>query len=175
MQRKVTSRIRKLSSLFLLLFLLIAFSECNKIKLTGAGKDWPVYFGDKFSSHYSKLKEINRDNVDRLKVAWEYRTGDDVSGNHTQIQCNPIIIDGILYATSPRLKVFALNAATGERIWEFDLDPEHRNAKNVNRGVSYWQDRNDKRILFTAGSELIALNAETGKPVETLAPGAGHH
>ena len=70
--------------------------------------------------------------------------------------------------TSPRLKVFALDAATGRQIWEFDPDPENQYAQNVNRGVSYWQKGSDKRILFTSGADLFALNAETGKPVENF-------
>lgn len=134
----------------------------------GAGKDWPVYLGDNSSSHYSNLTEINKENVDQLQLAWEYHTGDNVSENRSQIQCNPIIINGILYGTSPKLKVFALNAMTGKRIWEFDPDPESIYAKNVNRGVSYWQDGPDKRILFTSGFELFALNAESGVLVETF-------
>jgi quinoprotein glucose dehydrogenase len=152
---------------FLVIFVLTGCSSGAK-KIAGAGKDWPVYLGDKFSSHYSALAEINRDNVEKLELAWEYHTGDDVSMNRTQIQCNPIIIDGIMYATSPKLKVFALNAATGKRIWEFDPEPESQYAKNVNRGVSYWQNGADKRILFTSGSDLYALNAETGKLIETF-------
>jgi quinoprotein glucose dehydrogenase len=142
-------------------------SSHNK-ESAGAGKDWPVYLADNFSSHYSKLTGINRDNIDQLDLAWEYHTGDDVSENRSQIQCNPIIIDGILYATSPSLKVFALNAATGKRIWEFDPDPENQYSKNVNRGVSYWQNGGDKRILFTSGPDLFAINAETGKLIENF-------
>lgn len=157
------------STLFSILSVLSLFPGCsshdNK-EPAGAGKDWPVYLGDHFSSHYSNLEEINPDNIDKLELAWVYHTGDDIAGNHTQIQCNPIILNGILYGTSPSLKVFALNAATGSRIWEFDPDPEDNYAKNVNRGVSYWQNGNDKRILFTSGSYLFAINAETGIPVE---------
>ena len=134
----------------------------------GAGKDWPVYLGDNSSSHYFNLTEINKQNVDQLQVAWEYHTGDDVSENRSQIQCNPIIINGILYGTSPKLKVFALNAITGKKIWEFDPNPESKYAQNVNRGVSYWQDGPDKRILFTSGSDLFAINAESGLLVETF-------
>jgi quinoprotein glucose dehydrogenase len=134
----------------------------------GAGKDWPVYLGDNSSSQYSTLTEINKDNIDRLELAWEYHTGDVVSENHSQIQCNPIIINGILYGTSPKLKVFALNAATGIRLWEFDPEPESKYAKNVNRGVSYWQDGTDKRILFSSGPDLYALNAENGEMVKTF-------
>ncbi|MBI5009391.1 MAG: PQQ-binding-like beta-propeller repeat protein [Bacteroidia bacterium] len=84
----------------------------------------------------------------------------------TQIQCNPIVIDGILYGTSPSLKVFALNAESGSLVWEFDPEPDDQFAKNVNRGVTYWQNGQDKRILFTSGPYLFAVNAETGLPVE---------
>ena len=160
-------------SFFLRLFLafptfIVVLAGCssnNEASLTGAGRDWPVYLADNFSSHYSKLVEINRDNIDQLELAWEYNTGDDVSGTRSQIQCNPIIIDGILYGTSPLLKVFALNAATGEKIWDFDPRPENKFAENVNRGVSYWRQGRDKRILFSSGSDLFAINAETGRPV----------
>ncbi len=155
----------------LCIFLIGVLSGCktgDPSKVTGAGKDWPVYLGDHAGSQYSALSEINRENIHRMEPAWEYHTGDDVSGNRSQIQCNPIIIDGILYATSPKLKVFALDAATGVRLWEFDPSPETRYAKNVNRGVSYWRDGSDKRILFTCGPELFALHAETGKLIETF-------
>ena len=153
------------------LFLAVLTAACSTggdYSSAGAGKDWPVYLGDNFSSHYSKLVEINRDNIDQLDLAWEYNTGDDVSGNRSQIQCNPLIIDGILYATSPRLKVFALDAATGSRIWEFDPDPENQYAQNVNRGVSFWNDGKAKRILFSSGPDLFELNAETGRLVESF-------
>ena len=162
---------KRCSSFFLFtvsVIIIVLLPGCNQDKRdsAGAGKDWPVYLADNFSSHYSKLKEINRDNIGQLEMAWEYHTGDDVSENHSQIQCNPIIIDGIMYGTSPRLKVFALNAETGKRIWEFDPDPDNKYARNINRGVSYWQKGKDKRILFSSGTDLFALNAETGKLVE---------
>jgi quinoprotein glucose dehydrogenase len=151
-------------------FILIVsiFTGCsdNSRRTAGAGKDWPVYLADNFSSHYSKLDEINPGNIGRLVPAWQYHTGDSVSDNHSQIQCNPIIVDGVLFGTTPSLKLFALNAATGERIWQFDPDPANHYAKNVNRGVSYWRKADDKRILFAAGPYLFALNAETGEQVK---------
>ncbi|HKI44320.1 MAG TPA: PQQ-binding-like beta-propeller repeat protein, partial [Balneolales bacterium] len=119
-------------------------------------------------SQYSRLDQINRQNVHNLKVAWIYHTGD--KNVQSQIQCNPLMINGVLYGTSPRLKVFALNAANGKQIWRFDPfpnDPAY-NPLGVNRGVSYWSDGNDKRILFVAGSYLYALNAKTGKPIESF-------
>ncbi len=136
-----------------------------------AGKDWPVYLGNKSASHYSQLKEINTGNIDRLVPVWEYHTGDDVSGNRSQIQCNPLVIDGILYGTTSDLRLFSLNAATGVLLWEFDPDPESKYGKNVNRGVVYWESGKDRRILFTSGESLFAVNAETGKSVESFGSG----
>ncbi|HKI47510.1 MAG TPA: PQQ-binding-like beta-propeller repeat protein, partial [Balneolales bacterium] len=156
---------RIISSIVLLLVFISCQSHGNKV---GAGKNWAVYQGDPASSQYSRLDQINRQNVHNLKVAWIYHTGD--KNVQSQIQCNPLMINGVLYGTSPRLKVFALNAANGKQIWRFDPfpnDPAY-NPLGVNRGVSYWSDGNDKRILFVAGSYLYALNAETGKPIESF-------
>lgn len=142
---------------------------CSKpVANAGAGRDWPVYLGDKFSSHYSLLTEINTKNIENLDFAWSYHTGDDISDNHSQIQCNPLVVEGILYGTSPKVKVFALNAATGQRLWEFDPDPLDRFARNVNRGVSYWKEDKDERILFTSGAYLYALDAKTGLRIQTF-------
>ncbi len=144
--QKSRSSIFLLCTPFLLVIYVLTGCCSGDEKVTSAGKDWPVYLGDNSSSHYSSLTEINKDNISQLELAWIYHTGDDISENHTQIQCNPIIIGGIMYATSPRLKVFALDAATGRQLWEFDPDPENQYAQNVNRGVSYWQKGSDKRI-----------------------------
>jgi quinoprotein glucose dehydrogenase len=129
---------------------------------------WPVYLGDNASSQYSPLDQINTENVHLLEPVWEYKTEKLKKDDRTQIQCNPLIIDGILYGTSPKLRVFALNAATGKRIWEFNPSQEINFAMNVNRGVTWWSEGSDKRIFFTAGAVLYALNAETGKLVSSF-------
>lgn len=147
--------------------LLAACGEKNDQKFI-ADKDWPVYLGDRHNSHYSPLNQINRENVNQLKPAWTYHTGDADPGGHTQIQCNPLIIDGVLYGASPKLKVFALDAATGKQKWLFDPATKTSFALNVNRGVTYWEDGDDKRIFFTAGPYLYVLNAETGQPISTF-------
>ena len=131
----------------------------------GVSADWPQYLGDASSSQYSGLTQINRENVDRLEQVWEYHSeGGKQSG---QIQCNAIIIDGILYGSSPKLKIFALDAATGVERWKFDPF-EKGTSLGVNRGVVYWKNGDDRRILFTARSYLYALNADTGVSIKSF-------
>ena len=81
------------------------------------------------TSTIPSLKQINTKNVGKLKVAWTYDSGDAYPGS--DIQCNPIVVDGILYATTPKLRVVALDAATGKEIWSFDglngRRPTHKN------------------------------------------------
>jgi quinoprotein glucose dehydrogenase len=127
--------------------------------------NWPMYLGDAGSSQYSALSQVNRENVHLLRRVWEYRSeGGKEAG---QIQCNAIIIDGILYGSSPKLKIFALDAATGRERWVFDPF-ERGTSLGVNRGVAYWKNGSDRRILFTARSYLYALNADTGEMIESF-------
>src|SRR5690348_17223589 len=81
---------------------------------------WTNYAGTKDGSRYSSNDQITAENVHQLKIAWTYSTHDADTGNRSQNQCNPIVIDGILYGTSPRLKLFAIDAATGIQKWIFD-------------------------------------------------------
>ncbi|NJN26180.1 MAG: PQQ-binding-like beta-propeller repeat protein [Cyclobacteriaceae bacterium] len=129
-------------------------------------ENWPIYLGDKHNTHRSSLAQINKENVHNLQPAWTYKTGD--SDANSQMQCNPIIIDGTMYGSTPKLKIFALDAATGQQKWIFDPAVATDFSFNVNRGVSYWEDGDDKRILFTAGPYLFALNAHTGYPIQTF-------
>jgi len=157
-------------ALLFALQVLVIFS-CNKNtdhNLTEAGRNWPVYLGGNSSAQYTPLDQVNKNNVQHLTLAWEYHSGMDSSAQQSQIQCNPIIVDGILFGTSPGLKVFALDAESGKQIWKFN--PEHDDGFNlhVNRGVTYWEDGIDKRIFFTAGSNLYAINAENGHLIKTF-------
>ncbi len=122
---------------------------------------WTEYLGGPDRNHYSSLTQINTENVDQLKVAWTYATPD--SG---QMQVNPIIVDGILYGVTPSVQAFALDAVTGKELWRFG-DPL-KSWASTSRGVAYWSDGEDKRILYTIGPNLYALNARTGKPVPTF-------
>jgi len=150
----------------------IAVGGCTTA-LNRLSSDWPAYQGGVDSNQYSALRQINRDNVDELELAWTYNTGDADAGNRSQIQCNPIIVDGVLYGTSAGLKLFALNAATGERLWEFD--PFDGNYSlfgfGVNRGVAYWEDGDDRRLYYGAGAKLYAVNAADGSPAAQFGDG----
>ena len=89
---------------------------------SAADSNWGTYLGDNASSHYSTLKQITPRNVAKLEVAWTYRAGGMDTNNRSQIQCNPLVIGGVLYGTTPDLQVVALNAATGAELWRFDRD-----------------------------------------------------
>jgi quinoprotein glucose dehydrogenase len=127
--------------------------------------EWREYLGGPDRAHYSPLKEITTDNVKNLQVAWEFHTGD--SG---QMQCNPIVVEGILYAPTASVNVVALDAASGKELWRF-VDSRDPQALNTSRGVTYWADGDDKRILFTAGPWLYALNAKSGKLIDSFGDG----
>jgi quinoprotein glucose dehydrogenase len=136
---------------------------------------WETYGGNTDNNHYSSLKQVDTTNVKRLQVAWIYHTRDADTLNHSQIQCNPIIADGILYGTSPKMKLFAVDAATGKEKWIFNpFDSLSGDKKlffilNNCRGITYWSDgKQDKRIFYSAGSYLYSINAETGKPVNSF-------
>lgn len=146
-------------------------SEKSGNRLSEAGNDWPVYLGGKSSNHYSPLKQIRKSNLNKLKVAWQYHSGEKEIQNLSQIQCNPLVINGVLYGSSPGLKVFALNARTGERIWEFNPDINSEFSVHVSRGLTYWQDGEDKRLFFGAGSNLYSLNADSGRLISSFGQG----
>ncbi|WP_157638116.1 PQQ-binding-like beta-propeller repeat protein [Flexithrix dorotheae] len=175
---KLKNHLLSVTNYSVCLFFLMGIYACSTItheeeSVRENKNEWPAYQGDKGRNQYSNLKQINKENVTSLKVAWEYKTNDLDPDGHAQIQCNPIIIDGIMYGTSPRLKVFAINAATGEEKWVFNPNANAEGEKmnygmNVNRGVTYWEKGNDKRILFTSGPVLYCLNADTGQPVKSF-------
>jgi quinoprotein glucose dehydrogenase len=128
--------------------------------------DWVEYNGDAARSHYSHLSQINTSNITGLKVAWTYASGGaDTIRNRSQMQCNPIIIGGVLYGVSAGTQAFALDAATGLEIWKTAVTDI---GGTTSRGVTYWTDGQQKRILFGAGKWLYALDAITGKLIQSF-------
>jgi quinoprotein glucose dehydrogenase len=129
----------------------------------GAGRDWAVYGGGPESLRYSRLKQVHRDNVRGLRVAWTFDTGD--AFERSEMQCNPIVVGGVLYATTPKVNVIALDAATGRLIWRFDPHaggPAPGRARS--RGVAYWSDASVARVFASAKQFLYSLDASTGQP-----------
>jgi len=138
---------------------------------------WENYAGSKDGIRYSSQQQINVHNVSNLKVAWRFSSHDKDTANRSQIQCNPVIIDGTLYGISARLKLFALDAFTGKLKWMFDPATEDTaSAKDpeaffkVSRGVAYWRNRKgaNSRILFNAGSRTYAINANNGRLIRSF-------
>src|SRR5262252_8197630 len=112
---------------------------------------------------YSPLTSINRDNVSRLQVAWSYDSHDAFKGS--EMQSNPVVVGGVLYATTPTLKVIALNAATGAELWKFDpSNGAASGARFRHRGVTVYDDR----VFVTYRNWLYALDKTTGKPIESF-------
>jgi quinoprotein glucose dehydrogenase len=133
----------------------------------GAQTEWPVN-GGVDNIRYSKLRQINPGNVSKLQVAWTYSSQD--AFKDSEMQSNPIIVDGLLYATTPTLKVIAVDARTGKEVWRFDpaggSAPQRRFR---HRGVTVYQDR----VFFSHRNFLWALDRKTGKPI--LDFGSGGH
>lgn len=128
--------------------------------------NWLAYLGDHQSSHFVEATEINSENVSNLQVAWIFEGGEADPNNRSQIQCNPLVIDGVLYGSTASLKFIALNAATGELLWTYNpFDEKFKNfGMGVNRGLIYWEheDGKDKRLYFSAGPFLHCINALDG-------------
>ena len=135
---------------------------------TTAAADWPHYGGGPDQTRFSPLAQIDTTNVASLKVAWTYDTGDAFPGS--EMQCQPVVAHGVLYAASPKLRVFALDAATGALKWSFEPDTgAARPTRTRIRGLMYWERGAERRLYFAARHWLYALDARTGTPL----PGFG--
>ncbi|BDQ12898.1 pyrroloquinoline quinone-dependent dehydrogenase [Sediminibacterium sp. TEGAF015] len=162
-------KINLLFSLSSILLFVFACKQENKNYTS-----WEVYGGSKENIHYSSLTYIDTNNIQQLKKAWEYSTGD--AEKFTQIQVNPIIINNTLYGVSPKLKLFAVEAQTGKSIWIFDpykvIDNEVKGvgyfSMNVCRGLTYFEDKDSKRLFYAAGANLFCVDATNGKLIESF-------
>lgn len=149
-----------------LLFIVFTLSCKEKNNST-----WSMYKADAASTSYSHLDQVNTANVSGLREAWTYEYNDDREGARPGgSQCNPIVIDDVMYIASVQRTIFALEASTGKKIWAYDPYNGGKGGGSF-RGVTYWEKGNDKRILFTAGDNLFAINATTGLPITTFGKG----
>ena len=122
--------------------------------------DWPVYGGTPENNHFSPLAQINRKNVQQLAVAWTFDT--EESGG---LQTSPIEVEGRLYGLTPSQKVFALNATTGNLLWRFDSGIK---GTQPDRGLTYWTDGTDKRIIVGVMNFVYELDAVNGHLITTF-------
>ena len=131
--------------------------SCIAVSANAGDADWPGYGGDDAKTRHSALTQINRDNVARLELAWQYDTHEK---GDTQTQ--PIVIGRTLFGYTPTHKTFAVDATTGKQLWQFDSGMAGTGA---NRGLMYWADGESARILAAVDNFVYALNAATGKPI----------
>ncbi len=139
---------------------------------------WPAWGNDPGGSRFAEVDQITPANVAELATVWTYRTGDLGEGfpsrERMAFEATPILLDGVLYLSTPYAQVHAVNAATGERLWRYDagLPKDRHYSENTSRGVSAWRDARaprgsacSLRIFFgTLDARLIALDAATGSP-----------
>ncbi len=128
----------------------------------GENVDWPVYRGDPKGNQYAAIAQIHAANVHRLQPAWVYRTGD--ANQRSTMHVNPVVVNGVMYVTTPALKAIALDAATGRELWVFD--PARYNDGTVvrlrNRGVAYWKGAEGERIFHFVRDRVYAIDARSG-------------
>lgn len=136
---------------------------------TSDPRDWPVYGGNAAGTRYSTLTQINRDNVGRLQVAWQFDPADASAGGAGSggLQVNPLVIAGTIYTVTPGGNLVALDGATGTVRWSFKSNSRGQQC----RGVTYWTDGGEPRILAAFGRYVYAIDARTGRQVEPFGRG----
>ncbi len=144
-----------------------------------APSQWTSYGSDNASTKYAPLSQIDGDNFSRLRVAWTWRSVEaDVLKANPKLrswawESTPLMVDGVLYISTSLSQVAALDAATGQMTWVYDPETWKNGTPSnngfVHRGVAYWADGNDRRVVFGTGDGyLICLNAQTGRPIPTF-------
>ena len=139
-----------------------------------ADRDWPAYAGDKGSTKYSPLDQINKDTVKSLRIAWtrsglpeELRPSFPDAQAPANYQHTPLVVGGVMYMSSAVGAVVALDPTTGKTMWHDNLPPRPDGQGlargGATRGIAYWTDGKDSRIVTNVGANLVALNATTGK------------
>jgi quinoprotein glucose dehydrogenase len=158
---------------------------CGLLVAGAAAQQWPHYAGDQAASHYSPLEQITTANVTRLAIAWEWKPNEKVlpqfGTRPGAFQNTPLVIDGVMYLSTPYNQVAALDSTTGKELWRYDPkayeDGQPPNGQGfAHRGVVAWRDpatslrgtSGDLRIFLNARYKLIQLDARTGTPVSSF-------
>lgn len=160
--------------LLLTILLLLPDPACGQRGVLSG--DWPSYGGDAGSTKYSSLDQLHQGNIGRAKVVWRWQSPDDALAladpalSAGQLKGTPILVDGVLYLRTSLSMVAAIDGATGKELWSFD-PLSYRAGRPTNfgfntRGVAYWTDGVERRILVATGdAHLWALDASTGAPI----------
>ena len=134
-------------------------------------QEWRYYGGDAGGMKYSPLKQITPANVTTLKPAWTFHTGELSDGKtlltRTTFEATPLVVDGVMYLTTPFNRLIALDPETGQQLWAFDpkLDKSRPNNLFISRGSAWWTDGKQKRIFYgTLDARLFSIDAATGEP-----------
>jgi quinoprotein glucose dehydrogenase len=130
--------------------------------------DWRHYGGDAGASRFSPLDQIRRSNAGKLKVAWTHSCGDASQRPLTTIECTPIVIGGVMYLTTARVQVRALDAATGEPLWNFNPLAGTRRSTGVNRGLTWFEDGKDRRVFAGIQDKLYCLDPRSGELIRNF-------
>ena len=158
---------------------------CLAAAAPAADNGWTAYGGDPGGTRYSTLRQVTRDNVAKLRLAWTYHTGalqpETPLNQKAAFEATPILIDGVLYLSTPFNQVIALDPASGAEKWSYDpqVSRAHDYSEVSSRGVSAWTDSQSaagapcKLRIFegTIDARLIALDAKTGKPCASFGTG----
>ena len=161
----------------LLLCLVVSALNALQCPAQTRASEWRFYGGDQGGTRHSPLRQIDRGNVGRLRRAWVYRTGElglglETSSFRASFSTTPLVVEGVMYLSTPSSRVIALDAETGRELWKFDPQEGRRpRGFNSHRGVAYWEGPSavgkgrDRRVLFgTVDGRLFALDAATGRP-----------
>lgn len=149
-----------------LLALLVACSPNEPSDLLG-DYNWISYNGGSNSNKYVPLDQINKKNVDQLEVAWTYTMRPDE--NRSDIKCNLLAIDGVIYGVTGSKNLVAVDATNGEEIWYLDMHRIDSLGRQPSaRGIVYWEKEDDRRLFYVYGGYLYAVNADKGTLIETF-------
>ena len=125
--------------------------------------DWPRSHGGFSSMRFSSLEQINKNNVENLKLAWIYNSKDGGKG----IESNPVVYKGLVYMPTPGNYIVCLDGTNGKEIWRYKVEKGYHAAK---RGLLVWEDKENNiiKLYFTNDDQLVSLNAVTGEPIKSF-------
>ena len=157
-----------------MLLVLCLFSTSVFAQYGAPDGQWPTYGGDLGHTRYSALDQIDAGNFSGLEVAWRFKTDNLGPAPEYRFQATPLMVDGIIYTTAgSRRAVVALDAETGELLWKYSMNEGERGAfaprQLSGRGLAFWQNEDESTVIYvTPGYQMVALNADSGLPVDNF-------